>query len=369
MKVNGKEYRSLWFDPDFPDRIFVIDQQRLPFSFLITELTSADDVFLAIRNMVVRGAPVIGAAAAWGLYLASMAMNSGKSVTGQLQQVADYLAKARPTAVNLKFALTFQINRISRNMSAGEITAQLKTGARIYSGQEVEACRSIGMSGLPIIQKAAEGKMGQSVNILTHCNAGWLACIDYGTALAPVYLAAEKGIPVHVWVDETRPRNQGALLTMWELQKAGIPCTLIADNTGGHLMQHGMVDLVLVGSDRTTRTGDVANKIGTYLKALAALDNRIPFYVALPSSTIDFDISDGIKDIPVEERSPEEVLSIRGLSGKEDISVRIAPENARAANYGFDVTPARLVTGLITERGICEASEKGLKSLFPDLMK
>ena len=364
MKIGNKNYQSIWIDEDDPSVVKVINQQKLPFFFEIKELRSVDDVFAAIEDMTVRGAPLIGATGAYGIYLATLEINSQTNIREHLSNAARYLISCRPTAVNLSWAVKQVMDRLKDEHSPGEITKKALEAANEICEKEKENCRQIGKHGLKLIEDISREKGGAPVNILTHCNAGWLACIDYGTVTAPIYLAHEKGIAVHVWVDETRPRNQGAKLTAYELGQNKIPYTLIPDNTGGHLMQQKLVDIVIVGSDRTTRTGDVANKIGTYLKALAAYDNNIPFYCALPSSSIDFSISNGVKEIIVEERNPEEVTHITGLAGGEILSVRICPEGTVAANYGFDITPARLVTGLITEKGICKATEKDIKKMF-----
>jgi len=366
MKIAGQNYQSIWLDYTDNTIVKVIDQQKLPFFFETKELRSVDDVFNAIENMTVRGAPLIGATAAFGIYLATLEINSQTNIREHLSNASRYLISCRPTAVNLSWAVNYVLEKISKEISSKSISETALNAALEICEKEKENCRLIGNHGIKLIEKLSKKKKGAPVNILTHCNAGWLACIDYGTVTAPIYLAHEKGIPVHVWVDETRPRNQGAKLTAWELGKQGVPYTLIADNTGGLLMQQKMVDIVIVGSDRTTKTGDVANKIGTYLKALAAFDNNIPFYSALPSSSIDFGISDGLKEIVVEERDPEEVTNITGLSEGKTQSVRICPEDTKAANYGFDITPARLITGLITEKGICRATEKGIKEMFSD---
>lgn len=366
MLVNNKSYKSIWLDADDNSVVKVIDQQKLPFSFEIEELRSVDDVYAAIDSMTVRGAPLIGAAAAFGIYLATLEVNSLTIVRDHISNAARYLISCRPTAVNLSWAVNFVLEKINLNDSPEEISKQALDAALEICGIETENCRQIGLHGLSLIEEHSRKKNGQPVNILTHCNAGWLACIDYGTATAPIYMAHEKGIDVHVWVDETRPRNQGSKLTAWELGQNNVPYTIVADNTGGHLMQHGMVDIVMVGCDRATRKGDVANKIGTYLKALAAFDNNIPFWAVLPSTSIDFSISDGLKEIVVEERDPSEVTDVSGLSEGTIKSVRICPDDARAANFGFDVTPARLITGLVTEKGICMATESGIKSLFSE---
>ncbi|HOS71961.1 MAG TPA: S-methyl-5-thioribose-1-phosphate isomerase [Bacteroidales bacterium] len=369
MLAGTKNYQGIWLDESDPSVVRVIDQNRLPFFFETRELRSVEDVYTAISTMTVRGAPLIGAAAAFGIYLATFELSRNADHVHQLENAARYLVSCRPTAVNLSAALNFVMDRIRNNPADSSLRETALKAALDLCEQEKENCRLIGINGLPLIEDAGKRKNGNPVNILTHCNAGWLASIDYGTALAPVYLAHESGIPVHVWVDETRPRNQGSRLTAWELDQAGVPCTLIADNTGGHLMQHGMVDLVIVGSDRTTIQGDVANKIGTYLKALAAYDNNIPFYSAFPSTTLDFRLNDGLKEIPVEERDEEELVFIEGFNGETIEKIKICPDNVRGANYGFDITPARLIAGLITERGICRPSEKEIRNMFSDKIK
>lgn len=364
MQINGKPYHTIWLSNENPAIVQVIDQRQLPFVFEILDLKTPEDCFHAIRDMAVRGAPLIGITAAYGMYLALYSFKSG-DLENYLSQSAFRLKSARPTAVNLAFAVDVMLEFLLENIHAlnlKQLTLQKVEELKVH---EIECSEKIGEFGLEIIEKIYQKKQ-EPVNILTHCNAGWLACIDWGTATAPIYKAHRKGIPVHVWVDETRPRNQGARLTAFELGQEGVAHTVIADNTGGHLMQHKRVDLVIVGSDRTTVTGDVANKIGTYLKALAAKDNGIPFYVALPSSTFDWQMDDGIAEIPVEERNTEEVSHIEGWSGNSIQQVRLIPENSPAANYGFDVTPARLVTGLITERGICKANKESILKLFPE---
>jgi methylthioribose-1-phosphate isomerase len=366
MKTGDRNYQSIWLDEDDPSIVRIIDQEKLPFYFETMALRSVDDVYFAIEEMKLRGAPLIGAAGAFGIYLATLEITSMTDIRDHLTNAARYLKSCRPTAVNLAWAINKVMGSLDFHKPAKTVSENALTAALMICETEKENCRQIGIHGLELIEKISREKEGAPVNILTHCNAGWLACIDYGTATAPIYFAHEKGIPVHVWVDETRPRNQGAKLTAWELREAGVPHTIIPDNTGGHLMQHKMVDIVIVGSDRTTRTGDVANKIGTYLKALAAFDNNIPFYAALPSSSIDFGISDGIKEIIVEERNPDEVTHVTGFSEGELRTVRICPEGSVAANYGFDITPARLVTGLITEKGICRATEKDIEEMFSD---
>jgi methylthioribose-1-phosphate isomerase len=366
MLVENKNYQSIWLDESDPAVVKVIDQQKLPFSFEIKELRSVEDVFCAIEDMTVRGAPLIGATAAFGIYLSTLEITSQTNIRDHLSNAARYLISCRPTAVNLSWAVDRVMKKLYHTYSLKSLSDLALNSALEICETEKENCRQIGIHGLQLIENLSREKNGDPVNILTHCNAGWLACIDYGTATAPIYLAHEKGIKVHVWVDETRPRNQGAKLTAWELGQNGVPYTLIPDNTGGHLMQQKMVDIVIVGSDRTTRTGDVANKIGTYLKALAAYDNGIPFYSALPSTSIDFSISDGLKEITIEERNQGEVTHISGFDDGKIRSVRICPENTITANYGFDITPARLVTGLITEKGICRAAEEDIKMMFSD---
>jgi methylthioribose-1-phosphate isomerase len=361
MRIDGEDYRTIWLSADRAG-VDVIDQTRLPHEFSVITLRSAADAAEAIRRMIVRGAPLIGATAAYGM---ALAMREDASEAG-IAQAHARLYQSRPTAVNLRWALERMQKKLLATPQAERIAAAYAEAARI-ADEDVETCAAIGENGLELIRRIDDERAGAPVNVLTHCNAGWLATVDWGTALAPVFKAHRAGIPVHVWVDETRPRNQGASLTAWELAREGVAHTVIADNTGGHLMQRGMVDLCIVGTDRTTRTGDVANKIGTYLKALAAKDNAVPFYVALPSSTIDWRIGDGIRGIPIEERGGEEVTHLTGATADGRIeTVRITPEGSRAANYAFDVTPARLVTGLITERGVCAASEEGLRTLFPE---
>lgn len=369
MTIDGENYRSIWIDDDDRSVVRVIDQQKLPFSFEKKDLRSVDDVYSAIQDMTIRGAPLIGAAGAFGIYLATLEISPLTNTASHLKNASDYLVSCRPTAVNLSWAVNFVMNRLKGiDDPAGLQEAALRSALEICE-TETENCRLIGENGLKLIREAAAGKNGGPVNILTHCNAGWLACIDYGTVTAPVYLAHKEGIPVHIWVGETRPKNQGSMLTAWELGKAGVPHTLITDNAGGLLMQKGLVDLVFTGCDRATRRGDAANKIGTYLKALAARDNNIPFYVLMPSSTIDFSLYDGQKEIVIEEREPEEVTSVRGFYRGEIVPVRICPEGTIAGNWGFDITPASLVTGLITERGICSADEKSIEEMFPDKIK
>ena len=361
MKIDGKSYRMIWPGPDGASAV-TFDQTLLPHRVETIVLSTMDDAARAIRTMQVRGAPLIGATAAYGLALAMMADASDASLAAAI----DRLARQRPTAINLKWALEEVRKAIAPLPPQQRATAAFAAAQRICD-DDVETCRRIGEHGLALIREIAAAKgTGERVEILTHCNAGWLACVDWGTATAPIYMAHDAGLPIHVWVDETRPRNQGAALTAFELGAHGVSHTIIADNAGGHLMQHAQVDLVIVGTDRVTANGDVANKIGTYLKALAAADNGVPFYVALPHSTIDWTIADGFR-IPIEERAAEEVLEMTGrLPDGSVAKVAIAAPGSGAANPAFDVTPARLVTGLITERGVCKASREGLLGLYPE---
>lgn len=351
MKVGEREYRSIWQDRDQASTIMVIDQRRLPFSFDLMELRSVDDVCMAISTMAVRGAPLIGAAAAWGIWLSFLEHRNEKNISGSVLNDAARLKATRPTAVNLAWA----VDRMMKVFESQSAADSLQREASAICDNEAESCRRIGMNGLALIEEMSSRKNGRTVNILTHCNAGWLACVDYGTALAPVYLAHDNGISVHVWVDETRPRNQGSRLTAWELSNHGVPCTLITDNAGGHLMQNGMVDAVIVGCDRATANGDVANKIGTYLKALAAHDNGIPFYSAFPVSSFDLTI-ERPEQIMVEERDEDEVRMIEGIY--------ICQKDIPVSNYAFDITPARLITGIITDRGISRADKESIIKLL-----
>ena len=362
MRIDGTPYRAVWVDENDGWSVRVIDQTKLPWSLEFLRLTTLSHAAHAISSMQIRGAPLIGAVAAYGL---ALALREDPS-TDALERAAARLAATRPTAVNLRWALNRMLPRL-RHTTAKQRAAAAYAEAAAIADEDVEQNAAIGRHGKALIADAAKTKPGQPVNVLTHCNAGWLATVDWGTALAPIYTAPAAGRPVHVWVDETRPRNQGAALTAWELGKHGVPHTVVSDNAGGHLMQHGRVDLAIVGADRVTRTGDAANKIGTYLKALAAHDNQVPFWVAAPSSTIDWTVSDGVRDIPIEERDASEVTTVtgRGLDGAV-ATVRVVPTGSPAANPAFDVTPARLLTGLITERGRCDATEEGLKALFPD---
>src|ERR1700761_8461933 len=355
MKVDGVAYRTIWRRGSLVE---VIDQTVLPHLFRTVVRETAGQAVHAIRTMIVRGAPLIGATGAYGLALAAQADASDAG----LKAAAHALAEARPTAVNLRWAVERALGAVLAHPEPKRADIAWAQ-AEAIADEDVAFCQAIGRHGAELIRKAYDGS--RPVNVLTHCNAGWLATVDWGTAIAPIYMAHEAGIPVHVWVDETRPRNQGASLTAWELNRHGVPHTVIVDNAGGHLMQHGLVDLCIVGTDRTTAHGDVCNKIGTYLKALAARDNGVPFYVALPTSTVDWTVNDGVKEIPIEERSAGEVTHLRGKTFEGSlVEIQVTPDGSPACNYGFDVTPARLVTALITEKGVCPASEDGLKKLF-----
>ena len=362
MNVQGRHYRTIWLNPD--DTVSVIDQELLPFEFRIAVLRSRDDCAEALRRMTVRGAGLIGATAAYGMFLAAREAPE-RGWTEHMRAAARALEATRPTAKNLEWATSRVLAAAARAASRSELVELARAEAQSIADADAECCRAIGLHGLAIIKEIYARKGGR-VNILTHCNAGALAFVDYGSATAPIYAAHDEGISVHVWVDETRPRNQGASLTAWELGNHGVPHTLVCDNAGGHLMQHGMVDLVITGADRVTASGDAANKIGTYLKALAARDNGVPFYVALPSSTFDWSLDDGVVGIPIEERDPDEVRYVGGLCEGRRASVLICPESTRAANYGFDVTPARLIDGLVTERGVCKAERSDILRLFPE---
>jgi methylthioribose-1-phosphate isomerase len=361
MKVDGRHFRSIWLEPDGWS-VGAIDQRRLPHEFVIARITNAADAAEAIRSMLVRGAPLIGATAAFGVALAMRADASDAA----LDHACKMLIATRPTAINLKWALD-EMQLLLRPLPPSVRVEAAYKRANEIAEQDVAINQEIGRHGLALIEAIAATKPGEPVNVLTHCNAGWLATVDFGTATAPIYLAHDRGVKVHVWVDETRPRNQGASLTAWELGHHGVPHTVISDNTGGHLMQHRMVDLAIVGTDRVTAGGDVCNKIGTYLKALAAHDNGVPFYVALPSPTIDFSIDDGIRQIPIEQRAADEVATMTGRTADGRIeTVRVVPEGSPVANYAFDVTPARLVSGLITERGVLRPDRAALASAFPE---
>jgi len=360
MRVSGKSYRTIWVADDGRS-VDIIDQTRLPHSFTVITLRTLDDAAEAIKTMQVRGAPLIGAAAAYGVCLA-MATDASDDA---LDRTHGILLATRPTAVNLRWALDEMRAHLRNLPREARVAAAWKRAGEI-ADEDVALNASIGEHGLSLLRDIA-GRKGERINVLTHCNAGWLATVDWGTALAPIYKAHDAGLPIHVWVDETRPRNQGMNLTAWELGQHGVPHTVIADNVGGHLMQHAMVDVAIVGTDRTTARGDVCNKIGTYLKALAARDNNVPFYVALPSPTIDWTLNDGVREIPIEERGGEELSRMSGrLPDGSVVEIDIAPTGSAMANYAFDVTPAHLVTGLITERGVCPASAQGLRGLFPE---
>jgi methylthioribose-1-phosphate isomerase len=364
VEVGGKHYHSIWVSEGDDPHVKIIDQTLLPYKFEVAELHTLEDAIRAIFDMQVRGAPLIGATGAYGLYLALRVDASDKA----LISAYDRLLASRPTAVNLRWALDKLKTPLMEAPEENRVSLALQMASEICSA-DVDMCASMGEHGLRIIESIHVSKGGKEVvNILTHCNAGWIATVDWGTALAPIYKAHAAGIPVHVWVDETRPRNQGAYLTTWELDQQGVPHTLIVDNAGGHLMQKGLVDLCIVGTDRTTRSGDVCNKIGTYLKALAAFDNEVPFYVAAPSPSIDWTISDGLADIPIEQRSRDEVSQLNGITstGAHE-TVRIVPDHIQIRNDAFDTTPAKFITGLITERGVCDATEAALAKLFPKL--
>ena len=355
MNINGKAFRTIWFDKNI---VKIIDQTKLPHQFIVKELKSVKDAILAIKNMEVRGAPLIGATAAYGLVLSIIEKNDQSF----LKKSSENLIKSRPTAINLKWAVDRMMKKLSGVNSEEILNIAIKEAKNICE-EDVGFCKNIGINGLKIIEEISKKKK-DTINILTHCNAGWLATIDWGTATSPIYHAHKKGIKVHVWVDETRPRNQGANLTSYELNEEGISNTIITDNAGGILMQRGQVDMCIVGTDRTLSNGDVCNKIGTYLKALAAHDNKVPFYVALPSSTIDWNIKNS-KDIPIEERNSEELSHVEGLDKNNKLTkVLIYPEKSQSMNLAFDITPAKYVTGLITEKGVCNASKEGLESLF-----
>ena len=366
MKVGGQHFQTIWLKSGDERVVQIIDQRKLPHQFVIEEIGTVAQMAAAIREMRVRGAGLIGAAAGFGMYLAAIEAAESASFDHALVAAAAQLRATRPTAVNLAWAIARQLAAIARGKTPAEKIAAALATARAIAAEDVEHCRRIGEHGLALIQQISQKKNGGRVNVLTHCNAGWLAFVDYGSATAPIYAAHDRDIKVHIWVDETRPRNQGARLTAWELGQHGVDHHVIVDNAGGHLMQHGMVDLVIVGSDRTTYTGDVANKIGTYLKALAAYDNDIPFYAALPSSTFDWQMRDGVREIPIEERNPAEVTLMSGLHGNNVLEVQITPTDSPVGNYGFDVTPARLVSGLITERGICAANEDSILGMYPE---
>ena len=366
MKVNNKNYRTIWQSANNKEVVKIIDQRLLPHKFIIKEITSYSEAIEVIKDMAVRGAPLIGGTAAWGVYLAAVEAKKNNKSNEFISSACNKLLEARPTAVNLSWAVQRMQKRIEGLTDIEMIINSLESEAENICNEDVENSINIGQHGLGIITEIAQKKVDKTVNILTHCNAGWLATIDRGTATAPIYAARDAGINVHVWVDETRPRNQGSNLTAWELLNEGINHTVIVDNAGGHIMQHGKVDICIVGSDRTTRTGDVGNKIGTYLKALAAHDNGIPFYVALPDSTIDWNIKDGLTEIPIEVRNSAEVEVVSGLLDGKLRSVRIMPKDSHSMNFAFDVTPSKYVTGLITPRGVCDANESDILRLYPE---
>ena len=365
MKVDGKDIRTIWLDKD-EHVVKIIDQRKLPHEFIIVDLKTVDDAITAIKDMYVRGAPLIGATGAYAVYLATLNAPDAHIDDVYLTSEAERIKAARPTAVNLSWGVDKVMTEVSACAAPDEKIKAARDAAGAITEQEVENCRRIGEHGLALIEEISRQKGGKTVNVLTHCNAGWLACIEHGTATAPIYAAYDHGLDIHVWVDETRPLNQGTRLTAWELGKHGVKHTIVTDNAGGHLMQHGMVDLVIVGTDRTAVRGDVANKIGTYLKALAARDNNVPFYVALPSSTFDWNIQDGVGEIPIEQRDPDEIKYVQGVDQDGATSVLICPPSSPAANFAFDVTPARYVTGFITERGTCRATEADIRRLFPE---
>ena len=367
MKVHGQSYRTIWVNEQ--GILSVINQLSLPHTFEVCTLKDINAICDAISNMVVRGAGLIGATAGYGIWVAATQAptNSIDSFDTYIQAQAKRLLATRPTASNLAWAIARQLETMERSKTIAEKIAAAHSQAQTIADEDAQFCQMIGQHGLKLIQKIAAAKPGETINVLTHCNAGWLAFVDYGSALSPIFAAHDAGLPIHVWVDETRPRNQGASLTAWELSRHGVPHSLIADNAGGHLMQHALVDLVITGADRITSNGDAANKIGTYLKALAAKDNGVPFYVAFPSSTIDFSLDNGIKQIPIEERSGDEVRLMSGkLADGSIATVQICPDETPARNWGFDVTPARLITGLICERGICSATQGDILRLFPE---
>jgi methylthioribose-1-phosphate isomerase len=366
MMPKNENFRTIWLRPDNAAIVQIIDQTRLPHEYVVRDLCDYREGAHAIREMQVRGAPLIGATAAWSLYLAILEGSNTADPIGFVEQAAIELGGTRPTAVNLRWALDRVLGVIRQSGKEQDLVALLCNEAQAICDEDIEICWNLGVHGCRLIEEISKNKPGEPVNVLTHCNAGALATVNWGTATAPIYVARQRGIDVHVWVDETRPRNQGSQLTCWELARNEVPHTLIVDNAGGHLMQQGQVDICITGTDRTTRCGDVANKIGTYLKALAAKDSGIPFYVALPSTTIDWTVRDGLTEIPIEERDVHEVSHVRGMQGNDVCDVNTVADGSAIKNYAFDVTPARLVSGLITERGICDASEEGLAQLFPE---
>ena len=359
MKVKGKNYKSIWLDKK-KSVVVVIDQRQLPHHFKLLYLKNIKDVKKAIKEMIVRGAPLIGVTAAYGIYLSMKKNPSDKNLNSSI----NFLKDARPTAVNLSWALDFMKEKLLNKEPLNRANVSKRLAEEI-SNNDIKCCKKIAENGLKIILGIKKRKKNKTINILTHCNAGWLATVDWGTALSPIFLAHRKKINIHVWVDETRPRNQGSFLTSWELLQEKIPHTIITDNAGGHIMQHGMVDMCITGSDRTTANGDVCNKIGTYLKALSAYDNKIPFYVALPSNTIDLNSKNSLKDVPIEQRNSDELTHIKGINSKgKNTKIRITPKGSKVSNYSFDVTPAKYITRLITEKGIHKASRIGIKKIF-----
>jgi len=365
MKVDGKDIRTIWLADDAKS-VKIIDQRKLPHEFIIVDLKTVDDAVKAIKDMYVRGAPLIGATGAYAVYLAALNAPGSGIDDDYIAAQAEHIKSARPTAVNLAWGVDRVLAAVMKASDRTDRIDLARQTADAITEEEVANCRRIGEHGLGLIEQISRRKQGRTVNVLTHCNAGWLACIEHGTATAPIYAAFDHGIDIHVWVDETRPLNQGTRLTAWELGKHGVKHTIITDNAGGYLMQHGKVDMVIVGTDRTAVSGDVANKIGTYLKALAAWDNQVPFYVALPSSTFDWQIKDGVGEIPIEKRDADEIKYVYGLDGDRTTRVLICPPDSPAANFAFDVTPAKYVTGFITERGICRATEEDIRRLFPE---
>jgi len=366
LKINKKNYRTIWLDPIDNNVVKVIDQRYLPHKFEILDLLTMSDVYNAIEDMAVRGAPLIGATAAWGVYLSAIEALSKNYDVEFIKQQSLNLRNSRPTAINLEWAVNRMLSTVVLHEDLNEMTKALREEAKAICDEDVEESKAIGMSGLKVIKEISMAKPNQPINILTHCNAGWLATIDYGTATSPIYTARDSGIDLHIWVDETRPRNQGSNLTAWELAHEGIKHSIIVDNAGGYLMQQGEVDLIIVGSDRTTKSGDVCNKIGTYLKALAAFDNKVPFYVALPESTFDWNIEDGLKEIPIEIRDEDEIAFISGSIENRVERVKVIPDKSTCLNIAFDVTPSKFITGLITPRGICKADKASIQELYPE---
>jgi methylthioribose-1-phosphate isomerase len=369
MKVQGEHYRTIWLSKSNDQVVKIIDQRHLPHKFEIIDLRTTKDTYDAIENMAVRGAPLIGATAAWGVYLSALEASRNNLGIEFIKKESMDLINSRPTAVNLEWAVTRMLSKIKSSITIKETVNILRLEAQKICDEEIENSKCIGANGLNIIKEISNKKSKNKVNILTHCNAGWLATIDYGTATAPIYAARDAGIDIHVWVDETRPRNQGSSLTAWEFSEEGIDHTVIVDNAGGHLMQHKEVDLCIVGSDRTTRSGDVCNKIGTYLKALSAYDNDIPFYAALPGSTFDWEKTDGLSQIPIEVRDADEIAFISGQLGEKNQKVRLVAKNTNCLNIAFDVTPSKYISGLITPRGVCEANELSILGMYPEYNK